>query len=159
MKRFVRFVALALVTAASPACAAKLDAKLTAEVDRQGHVTATLKLTNNTRKPICFLADESQVMLQASDGSVLGNPAIIDFLRPDSVDIVWDGGYPQSFDVHVNAQREDGVYSALGADDLKRLAKAVMYFRTYDCIDFLADRGNAKPRIGRVITTVPEIEH
>ena len=56
MNRLLTGVALSAIVMSTAAAASKLDAKLLAAVDKQGRVTATLEITNNGHRPICFLA-------------------------------------------------------------------------------------------------------
>ena len=155
MKRLLSGFVLVVAAAGTATAGSKLEAKLSAEVDKQGHVTTTLEVTNNGNRPICFLAGETLVRLQSSGGEALGNPGTVDFVRPDSVDVIWDGGFPQTFPLPVDGWYGSSGNIVLSPDEIRSFVKATTYLNAFDCTDFLANKGNAKPKIQRDLSATP----
>jgi hypothetical protein len=95
------------------------------------------------------------VLVRDSRGEILGDPAIFDLMVHNSVDVIWNGGYPESFDLYINGGKRMDGYSILSTDDIRRLAKATTRLQTFDCIDYLANRGSSKPKIQRDLSATP----
>jgi hypothetical protein len=99
------------------------------------------------------------VMMRASDGSILGNPPTVDFLQPFAVQVIWDGGLPQTFDLTVDGGKWIDGSTFITSDDAQRLSKVTLYFEAFDCVEFLANRGYPKKFIvKRDVSAVPEFE-
>jgi hypothetical protein len=121
-----------LTTLPSVAAGTALEATLSAEIDKGGRAHAELTLINHSKQNVCFF-DQLEALMLRNDGSILGNAEIIDYLQPDSMNVVWTGGYPQHFQISFNPPE-----LTLNRDEVAQAAKVTTTFEAYDCTELLA---------------------
>jgi hypothetical protein len=155
MNRLLLGITLAAALTSTASAALKLDTKLSVEVEKQGRVTAILEVKNYGNTPICFLADETLVDLERSDGSSLVSIGVIDFADPQSVDVIWGGGSSQTFDLSMNGFVDQDGDTILSPEKIQSFAKAIAYLNAFDCTDFLANKGDRKTLIKRELSATP----
>jgi hypothetical protein len=149
----VSMVAASAVSASPP-----LEAKLSVAIDKERHVAATLEITNNGKRPVCFHAHENWVFLLGTAGMPLGDIFTLDPYPVDYVTVVWPG-MPDTFDLPINGGHPRGRDNILTLDEVEHLAKATTRLEAFDCIDYFTNRAEPKFPIERELSTVPTVAH
>jgi hypothetical protein len=148
MVRYAILIGAAL--AASAAAKPGFETKLIAHASRgDGSVGIELNLTNHTSRDICF-ENIDDALLKADDGSILGNPHTVDFIRSDKVFVVWANGSSANEQLEINW---DG--HGLNPADLARFKQVTLHFEAYDCLELFKFHEKAPVLYKRDLTATP----